>query len=89
MLTCKSFNATDENKRFTTHAIPLVQGMNIYRLTVGYTDQFERTERKKLGNAHFKAKLALIANLPSTEQKKIIHQKFKYGKVLNCKLIMC
>ncbi|MES2592625.1 MAG: two-component regulator propeller domain-containing protein [Bacteroidota bacterium] len=76
----KSFREIDENKKFTTHVIPIVQGMNIYMLTDGYTDQFGGAERKKLGSAKFKAILSLIADLPSNEQKKIIHQKFEDWK---------
>ncbi len=63
-----------KNNFYETHAIPYVEGMNLYLTTDGYTDQFDPITRKKYSKPRFKELLLAIAQLPIEEQKNKVQQ---------------
>ncbi len=66
----------DEPKPFTSHSISLDKGDMIFLFTDGYADQFGGPKAKKFKYKQFQEVLESISSKSSTEQVKILEDKF-------------
>lgn len=66
-----------EEKKFTSHRIPLIQKDVLYLFTDGFIDQFGSEHRKKFKTHRFKKLLLSIHKEPMEIQKKLLDEAFE------------
>jgi serine phosphatase RsbU (regulator of sigma subunit) len=69
-----------EDKDFSAHDIPYLNGDMIYMHSDGYADQFGGPDHKKFKSSTLKTLLTEIYNLPLPQQKEVLEKRFSDWK---------